>query len=51
MLHAAVEKVIGLAEADPPESKFLLGLSVDGVDLLDCMNQCVLLFRMMISSS
>ena len=51
MLYAVVEEVIGLAEADPPEGKFLLSLSVNGVDLLDCMKWGVLLFRMMMSSS
>ena len=39
MLYAAVEEGGGLGEADPAESKFLLGLSVDGVDLLDCMKR------------
>ena len=41
MLYAAVEEGVGLGEADPAEGEFLLGLSVDGVDLLDCMERVV----------
>ena len=41
MLYAAVEEGVGFGEADPAECELLLGLSVDGVDLLDCMERGV----------